>query len=193
MGFVTVEHFHSIFRKYYGVSPDNLLVGGPKSFSTFYGYYMLQALAKGGYYEEAMDIISQFWGGMLDLGATTFWEDFNLEWTENVGRIDEFVPEGKRDIHGDFGAYCYPGFRHSFCHGWASGPTAWMSEHVLGIKVLDPGCKKVQITPHLGKLQWAEGTFPTPHGILEVRHEKQPDGTVKTTYKAPKGVKVVKE
>lgn len=172
---------------------DNLLVGGPKGFSTFYGYYMLQALAKGGYYEEAMDIISQFWGGMLDLGATTFWEDFNLEWTENVGRIDEFVPEGKMDIHGDFGAYCYPGFRHSFCHGWASGPTAWMSEHVLGIKVLEAGCKKIQITPHLGKLQWAEGTFPTPHGILKVRHEKQPDGTVKTTFKAPKGVKVVKQ
>ncbi len=169
---------------------SNLLVGGPKGFSTFYGYYMLQALAMGGYYEEALDIISKFWGGMLDLGATTFWEDFNLEWTENAGRIDEFVPKGKKDIHGDFGAYCYPGFRHSFCHGWASGPTAWMSEHVLGVKVLEPGCKKVSITPHLGKLEWAEGTFPTPKGVIEIRHEKKADGTVKTTYKAPKGVKV---
>lgn len=168
----------------------NLLAGGAKGFSTFYGYYMLQALAMGGYYNEAMDIISQFWGGMLDLGATTFWEDFNLEWTENVGRIDEFTPQGKKDIHGDFGAYCYPGFRHSFCHGWASGPTAWLSEHVLGIKVLEPGCKKLSITPHLGNLEWAEGTFPTPMGVLSVRHEKRSDGTVKTTYKAPKGVKV---
>lgn len=170
----------------------HLLEGGPKGFSTFYGYYMLQALAQGGYYEEAMDIISQFWGGMLDLGATTFWEDFNLEWTENVGRIDEFVPEGKKDIHGDFGAYCYPGFRHSFCHGWASGPTAWMSEHVLGIEVLEPGCSKIRITPHLGKLQWAEGTYPTPYGVVKVRHERRTDGTIKTTYKAPRGVKVVK-
>ena len=170
----------------------NLLVGGPKGFSTFYGYYMLQALAQGGYYAEAMDIISQYWGGMIDLGATTFWEDFNLEWTKNAGRIDEFVPEGKKDIHGDFGAYCYPGFRHSFCHGWASGPTAWLSEHVLGVKVLEPGCKKVSIKPNLGNLKWAEGTFPTPNGVIKIRHEKQPDGTVKTTCKAPKGVKIVK-
>jgi len=170
---------------------DFLLVGGPKGFSTFYGYYMLEALAKGGFYQEAMDIISQFWGGMLDLGATSFWEDFNLDWTENCGRIDEFVPEGKKDIHGDFGAYCYPGFRHSFCHGWASGPTAWMSRHVLGIEVLEAGCRKVRIQPHLGKLKWVEGTYPTPCGIIKIRHEKQNDGSVKSTVKAPKGVKVV--
>lgn len=168
-------------------------VGGAQGFSTFYGFYMLEALAMAGRYQEAMDIISKYWGGMLDLGATTFWEDFNLEWTKNCGRIDDFVPEGKDDIHGDFGAYCYPGFRHSFCHGWASGPTAWMSHHILGVEVLEPGCKKVRITPHLGNLQWAEGTYPTPSGeVIHIKHVKQPDGQIKTTIKAPKGVKIVK-
>ena len=171
---------------------DYVSVGGPKGFSTFYGYYMLEALAMDGRYEEAMDIISQYWGGMLDMGATTFWEDFDLEWTRNAGRIDAFVPEGKKDIHGDFGAYCYPGFRHSFCHGWASGPTAWMSTHVLGVEILEAGCKRVRITPHLGRLQWAEGTFPTPYGQISIRHERRADGSVKSSIKAPKGVKVVK-
>ncbi len=169
-----------------------ILEGGPKGFSTFYGYYMLQALAMDGKYAEALDIISKFWGGMLDLGATTFWEDFNLDWVDNVGRIDEFVPAGKKDIHGDFGAYCYPGFRHSFCHGWASGPTAWMSQHVLGIEPLEPGCRKVSVKPHLGNLEWAEGTYPTPMGNIYVKHVRQADGSVKSTIKAPKGVKVVK-
>lgn len=171
---------------------DYVSVGGPKGFSTFYGYYMLEALAMDGRYEEAMDIISQYWGGMLDMGATTFWEDFDLEWTRNAGRIDAFVPEGKKDIHGDFGAYCYPGFRHSFCHGWASGPTAWMSTHVLGVEILEAGCKRVRITPHLGRLQWAEGTFPTPYGQISIRHERRANGSVKSSIKAPKGVKVVK-
>ena len=171
---------------------DYVSVGGPKGFSTFYGYYMLEALAMDGRYEEAMDIISQYWGGMLDMGATTFWEDFDLEWTRNAGRIDAFVPEGKKDIHGDFGAYCYPGFRHSFCHGWASGPTAWMSTHVLGVEILEAGCKRVRITPHLGRLHWAEGTFPTPYGQISIRHERRADGSVKSSIKAPKGVKVVK-
>ena len=169
-----------------------ILEGGPKGFSTFYGYYMLQALAMDGKYAEALDIISKFWGGMLDLGATTFWEDFNLDWVDNVGRIDEFVPAGKKDIHGDFGAYCYPGFRHSFCHGWASGPTAWMSQHVLGIEPLEPGCRKVSVKPHLGNLEWAVGTYPTPMGNIYVKHVRQADGSVKSIIKAPKGVKVVK-
>lgn len=171
---------------------DFLLPGGPKGFSTFYGYYMLEALAMAGHYEEAMEIISKFWGGMLDMGATTFWEDFDLDWTKNAGRIDDFVPEGKKDIHGDYGGYCYVGYRHSLCHGWASGPTAWLSNHVLGVEILEPGCKKVRITPHLGKLQWAEGTYPTPYGQIRIRHEKQADGTVKSSIKTPRGVRVMK-
>lgn len=171
---------------------DFLLPGGPKGFSTFYGYYMLEALAMAGHYEEAMEIIRKFWGGMLDMGATTFWEDFDLDWTKNAGRIDEFVPKGKDDIHGDFGGYCYVGYRHSLCHGWASGPTAWLSNHVLGVEILEPGCKKVRITSHLGNLQWAEGTYPTPYGQIRIHHQKRGDGTVKSSIKAPKGVKVIK-
>ena len=174
------------------VAQDFLLPGGPKGFSTFYGYYMLEALAMAGHYEEAMDIIRKFWGGMLDMGATTFWEDFDLDWTKNAGRIDEFVPKGKADIHGDFGGYCYVGYRHSLCHGWASGPTAWLSNHVLGVEILEPGCKKVRVTPHLGNLLWAKGTYPTPYGQIRIHHQKQADGTVKSSIEAPKGVKVVK-
>src|SRR5690606_26824614 len=104
-----------------------LSVGGAANFSTFYGYYMLQAMAKAGNHQGAMDVIREYWGAMLDLGATTFWEDFNIEWIKNAGRIDELVPVDKVDVHGDYGDYCYVGFRHSFCHGWASGPTAWLT------------------------------------------------------------------
>ena len=68
-----------------------------------------------------------------------------------------------------------------------------MSEYVLGVQVVEPGCKVVRIVPNLGDLQWAEGAFPTPHGIISIRHEKQPDGTVKSTIKAPKKVKVIRQ
>lgn len=173
-----------------GEAAKAILEGGAKGFSTFYGFYMLQALALDGKYSEAIDIIRKFWGGMLDLGATTFWEDFNLDWTGEAGRIDQFVPDGKKDIHGDFGAYCYPGFRHSFCHGWASGPTAWMSRYVLGIEPLAPGCAEVSVNPHLGDLEWAEGTYPTPKGVIHVRHVRLADGSIRTTVRAPKGIKI---
>jgi alpha-L-rhamnosidase len=171
---------------------DVMAVDGAKRMSTFYGYYVLQARAKAGDYQGCLDCIRTFWGAMLDLGATTFWEDFNLEWTPNAAGIDRLVPPGKKDIHGDFGDYCYKGFRHSLCHGWASGPTAWMSEHVLGVRVVEPGGKAICIDPHLGDLRWAEGTFPLPHGIVRVRHQQQPDGTVRSTVEVPNGVRVLK-
>lgn len=169
-----------------------LNVGGAKEFSTFYGYYMLQAKAKAGNYEGALDAIRTYWGGMLSVGATTFWEDFNLDWLNNAGRIDELVKPGQKDIHGDYGAYCYKGFRHSLCHGWASGPTPWLTEHVLGIQVKAPGCKVIKITPHLGDLEFAEGTFPTPYGILKVKHTKGKDGKIKSEINAPKGVTILR-
>ena len=167
-----------------------LKADGPKNISTFYGFYVLQALGKSGDAATALDFIRTYWGAMLDLGATTFWEDFNLDWTPNAARIDELVPPGKRDIHGDFGAYCYQGFRHSLCHGWASGPTAWLSQTVLGIKPLEPGCRRIRVAPQLGDLTWAEGSYPTPFGPLHVRHERRPDGKVESQIKAPTGVQV---
>jgi alpha-L-rhamnosidase len=165
---------------------------GVHKMSTFYGYYMLNARAMAGDYKGALENIREYWGAMLDMGATTFWEDFDIDWTKNAARIDELVPEGKVDIHSAYGDYCYVGFRHSLCHGWASGPTAWMSQYVLGVQVLEPGFKKIKIEPHLGDLEWVKGTFPTPKGILEIEHKKDANGKVITTYSAPKGIIVVK-
>lgn len=170
-----------------------LAVGGPSNISTFYGFYVLQALAKADETDTALDFISRYWGAMLDLGATTFWEDFDLNWTENAARIDELPAPGKKDVHGGYGAYCYLGFRHSLCHGWASGPTAWLSENVLGVTPLEPGFTRVRIVPHLGRLTWADGAYPTPFGPIKVRHERQADGRIKSTIDAPAGIVVVRE
>jgi len=164
---------------------------GVHNMSTFYGYYMLTAKALAGNYDGAINDIRDYWGAMLDLGATTFWEDFDIDWSKNAGRIDEIVPEGKIDVHSAYGNYCYEGFRHSFCHGWASGPTSWLTKYVLGVKVLDPGCKRIKLEPHLGDLKWVKGTFPTPNGILKIEHKKKADGTIETTFKAPEGVMVI--
>lgn len=172
---------------------DNYLSLNPTDdISTFYGYYVLQARAMAGDYIGAIDLIRQYWGGMIDLGATTFWEDFDLKWMEKAGRIDEITPVGKIDVHTQYGNYCYKGLRNSLCHGWASGPTAWLSEHVLGVKVLEAGCRKIKIEPHLGDLEWVEGTYPTKFGVIFLRHEKRKDGSIKSIIKTPKGITVVK-
>ncbi|NIA28680.1 MAG: alpha-L-rhamnosidase [Actinobacteria bacterium] len=167
-----------------------MAVDGAHGLSTFYGYYVLKARALAGDYQGCLDIIRSYWGGMLDMGATTFWEDFDLAWMNNSCGIDRLPGPGENDIHGDFGNYSYKGFRHSLCHGWASGPTAWLSEYVLGIKPLEPGFRVVAIEPHLADLQWVEGTFPTPMGVIKVRHERNSKGVVVSTIEVPEGVRV---
>ena len=171
---------------------DVILKDGANDFATFYGYYMLEALAKAGKYQEAMDIISDYWGAMLDLGATTFWENFVYAERVNATRIDQLSISDKFDIHADGGAHCYIGLRGSLCHGWASGPTSWLTAHVLGIKVMEPGSKVIQIRPNLGNLQYAEGTYPTPYGIIKVKHVKQANGKVTSEIEAPDEIKIIR-
>ena len=96
-------------------------------------YYILKVVAKKDI-NVALNMMRTYFGGMISRGATTFWEDFNIEWLEGSGRIDEFPQEGQKDIHGDCGDYCYKGFRHSFCHAWSTGPIPFLTEEVLGIK-----------------------------------------------------------
>ncbi len=169
-----------------------LSLDGVHNYSTFFGYYMLNAKAKAGDYLGALDAIRNYWGPMLSLGATTFWEDFNIDWLPNASRIDELVPELKKDIHGNFGAFCYKGFRHSLCHGWSSGPTPWLTQYVLGVNVIAPGCRIIKLDPHLGDLTYAEGTFPTPYGIVRIKNTKLASGKIRIEVSAPKQVKIIK-
>ena len=166
---------------------------GHQDVSTFYGYYMLEAMSAAGENQRALDTVRDYWGAMLDVGATSFWEDFNLAWTNNCFRLDELPVAGKRDIHGDYGEFCYPGFRHSLCHGWSAGPAPWCIGHVLGIRPLDVGCRTVEVSPFLGDLAWAEGAMALPNGeAVKVRVEKKDDGTLNTIVSAPPGVKILK-
>lgn len=105
-----------------------LIDGGVKGLSTFMSYYILTAVASFNK-AKAIEMLKDYYGAMLDKGATTFWEDFNIDWSYNSCRIDECPKTGERDVHGDFGEYCYKGFRHSLCHGWASGIIRFIKEY----------------------------------------------------------------
>ena len=175
------------------INEEVIAPGGAAGFSTFMGYYILTAKAMAGDYEGALNDMRSYWGGMLNMGATTFWEDFDLKWMENAARIDELVPAGKVDIHGAYGNYCYQKFRHSLCHGWSSGALPWMSENILGIKVMEPGCSVIKIEPHLCGLEWVEGTFPTPEGVVKVSHKRLPDGSIESKADAPGGITIVQQ
>ena len=157
--------------------------------STFMSYYILTAIKRAATAKNALDIMKEYYGGMLKKGATSFWEDFDVDWTDESGRIDELPQDGQKDIHGDYGKYCYTGFRHSLCHGWSCGPIQFLSETVLGVNVTAAGCKKITIAPDLGGLKYASGKFPTPFGVMDIRHDLTKAG-IKTKIIAPKEIEI---
>jgi hypothetical protein len=110
---------------------DKLLLtdGGAKGMSTFMSYYILSAIASFDK-EKAVEIMKEYYGAMLSRGATTFWEDFDMNWLEGSGRIDKLPKKNQKDIHGDYGAFCYEGFRHSLCHGWSAGVIPFIKENL---------------------------------------------------------------
>lgn len=163
----------------------------PEDMSCFMGYYVLKAKAKLGEWKESLDLIKNYWGAMLRVGATTFWEEFDVKWLENSGTIDSITPKGKKHIHGDFGKYCYEQLRLSLCHGWSSGPAPYLMEQIGGIEILEPGCKSIKVAPKIEGLDWLNVEYPTPYGKVKIFVQKTESG-VETTVDAPEAISIIK-
>jgi hypothetical protein len=123
--------------------------------SPYYGDYILEALAESGDLPGAKNFLRMWWGGMIAEGATSFWEGYDPRWQ-------------KTDFHAFLKADNGMGYQVSLAHGWSSGPTSWLTEHILGIQVTSPGYRTVRIEPNLLGLDYAKGAQPTPSGKIEV-------------------------
>ena len=142
--------------------------------SPYYNYYVISAMAQIGHRPEALAWIRQYWGGMLQEGATSFWEAYDPSWY-------------KEDFHSSLQSDNRSGYFVSLAHGWSAGPTAWLMEEVLGIQPTGAGFNTVDIRPDLVDLEWAKGAEPTPKGLLEVDLRKTPTGPA-ITIDIPEGV-----
>lgn len=138
---------------------------GASGLSTFMAYYILTADAIAGG-QNMLSILKEYYGGMLAMGATSFWEDFDIAWMDGSSRIDAFPDPNTKDIHGDHGRFCYEGFRHSLCHGWSAGILAFLVEVVLGIRFSNGG-KNVCISPMPLGLTDIDASIPAGSGYLE--------------------------
>lgn len=70
------------------------------------------------------------------------------------------------------------------------GVVPFLSEYVLGVRFAAAGCRKVEIRPDLGDLAWAEGSVPTPQGVLNVRVWRE-KGEVKAEHNDLPGTEIV--
>ena len=159
---------------------------GASGFSTFMSYFILKALIVSGS-DRTVDYIKEYYGGMIGRGATTFWEDFDISWLDGSGRIDEIPSPDKKDLHADYGQFCYKGLRHSLCHGWSSGVLPFFIEEIVGLKILEPEFKKVAVRPDPGSLKYIAAKIPTPFGVMSIEVKNG-----RTDVVVPNGITLVK-
>jgi hypothetical protein len=135
-----------------GVKQNVLLNDKVQKITTPYmRFYELEAMCALGEQQYVLNEIKSYWGGMLQNGATTFWEEYN--------------PSKKGDEH--YAMYGRP-FGKSLCHAWGASPIYLFGKYYLGVQPTSPAYKTYTIQPITGGLKWIEGTVPTPNGVVNV-------------------------
>jgi len=114
-------------------------------------FYELEALCAMGGQGHVLKEMKDYWGGMLSLGATSFWEKYD--------------PTEKGTQH--YAMYGRP-FGRSLCHAWGASPLYLLGKYYLGVRPLSPGYASYMVEPALGGLKWMEGEVPTRHGNIKV-------------------------
>ena len=110
-------------------------------------FYELEALCAMGEQKFVTKEIKDYWGGMLALGATSFWEEYN----PTKKGAEHYAMYGRE-------------FGKSLCHAWGASPIYLLGKYYLGVKPTSPGYATYAIDPALGGLEWMQGKVPTPNG-----------------------------
>lgn len=131
-------------------------------------FYELEALCAMGEQDYVLKEMRDYWGGMLNLGATSFWEEYN----PTKKGAEHYAMYGRE-------------FGKSLCHAWGASPIYLLGKYYLGVKPTAAGYSEYIVEPKLGGLQWMEGTVPTPSGNIFLRYSQN---EIKLTGAAGKGV-----
>lgn len=94
----------AIFKKLSQLSDDVVYPGSPYLY-----HYVVEAMIKCGLEEEARNVITGYWGGMVNKGADTFWEVY--------------------DPHYDFASPYNSILVNSYCHAWSCTPVYFIRKY----------------------------------------------------------------
>lgn len=169
---------------------EKLKNGSAKGMTSFMSFAIIEALRMVGEGEFALSVIKEYFGAMIEVGATTFWEDFDMEWLkDNPTNIESMPDKTRKNIHADYGQFCYLGLRHSLCHGWSCGFVDFLYKYVLGIVPVKEGYSEITVKPNLCGMSYVEGKIPTKYGIIDVKHTVS-GSKIETKLILPVGIKI---
>lgn len=146
-------------------------------------FYELEALCALGEQCYVLKEMKDYWGGMLNLGATSFWEEYD----PSKKGAEHYAMYGRK-------------FGKSLCHAWGASPLYLLGKYYLGVKPTAPGYATYLVEPNLGGMEWMQGKVPTPDGDIVLYVSKQQvkikgaagEGTIRLKSKSqPTGSNVV--
>ena len=110
--------------------------------------YVLQALCRMGYHQDALDRMKLRYAAMTDSPLTTLWEGWGIG--------DEGFGGG------------------SYNHAWSGGPLTIMSQYIAGIETTRPGFAAFDVRPHPAHLSHIRTVVPLSGG-REIRFALERD------------------
>lgn len=114
-------------------------------------FYELEALCAMGEQSYVLKEMKDYWGGMLKLGATSFWEEYD----PTKKGVEHYAMYGRA-------------YGKSLCHAWGASPIYLLGKYYLGVKPTSVGYSTYEIAPNLGGLKWMQGTVPMPTGNIQM-------------------------
>ncbi|MBQ8055034.1 MAG: alpha-L-rhamnosidase [Lachnospiraceae bacterium] len=115
----------------------------PQIMTPYFKFFELDAFGKLGDLDRIWNTLHDYWGGMLERGAVTFWETFDPAQTG-------------REQYGMYG----DSFGKSLCHAWGASPIYLLGRYFLGVRPTSPGYRTYEVKPALQYFDTLDCTVP---------------------------------
>lgn len=133
----------------------------------YFKFFELDVMCKLGQLDSTTRLMRDYWGGMIQLGATSIWELYDP--TESG--VQHYAMYGSR-------------YGKSLCHAWGGGPIYLLGRYYLGVYPTSPAYETFEVAPQLGGLERIQGVVPTPNGTVSVEADAR---SVRVTSSCPGG------
>ncbi len=127
----------------------------PAITTPYFRFFELDALCRMGCLDEVLSEIKRYWGGMLRMGAVTFWEEF----------------DPRKPLEEQYAMYGDP-YGKSLCHAWAASPIYLLARYFVGLRPLTPGGKTYAVEPDRNFCHDLQAVFPMGSRRLSIVRKK---------------------
>ena len=124
----------------------------PPVTTPYFKFYENQVHCLEGNADYLDTLLRKYYGGMLETGATTLYEEYN----PSLSGAEHFAMYGRP-------------YEKSLCHAWSASPVYFMGAFRLGVMNTGIAYDTYEVRPDLGTMESIEGKVPVPGGYIYVK------------------------